>query len=31
MNIKSPNHLGVEIGKVIEFDKKYIKIQGDLM
>ena len=26
MNIKSPNHLGVEIGKVIDFDKKYIKI-----
>ena len=26
MNIKSPNHLGVEIGKVIEYDKKYIKI-----
>lgn len=26
MNIKSPNHIGVEIGKVIEFDKKYIKI-----
>ena len=26
MNIKTPNHLGVEIGKVIDFDKKYIKI-----
>ena len=26
MNIKSPNHLGVPIGKVIDYDKKYIKI-----
>ena len=26
MNIKSPNHLGVEIGRVIEYDRKYIKI-----
>jgi len=26
MNIKTPNHQGVEIGKVIDYDKKYIKI-----
>lgn len=26
MNIKTPNHLGVKLGKVIDFDKKYIKI-----
>lgn len=26
MNIKSPNHLGIEIGKVIDFDNKHIKI-----
>ncbi|MBE6150383.1 MAG: U32 family peptidase [Firmicutes bacterium] len=26
MNIKTPNHLGVEIGRVIEYDRKYIKI-----
>lgn len=27
MNIKSPNHLGVKIGNVIECSKKYIKIK----
>ena len=27
MNIKSPNHLGVELGQVIEFNKKYITIK----
>ena len=27
MNIKTPNHLGLEIGKVIDIDKKYIKIK----
>jgi len=26
MNIKTPNHLGVKVGKVIYYDKKYIKI-----
>lgn len=27
MNIKTPNHQGIEIGKVISTDKKYIKIK----
>ena len=27
MNIKSPNHLGVELGQVIEYNKKYITIK----
>ena len=27
MNIKSPNHIGVKIGEVIEYNKKYIKIK----
>lgn len=32
MNIKSPNHIGVEIGKVIEWNKNkiYIKLDNDL-
>lgn len=29
MNIKSPNHIGLRIGKVIEVDPKYIKIKLD--
>lgn len=29
MNIKSPNHIGVKIGKVIKIDKKYIYIKLD--
>ena len=27
MNIKTPNHLGVELGQVIEYNKKYITIK----
>jgi len=27
MNIKTPNHIGVEVGNVIEYNKKYIKIR----
>jgi len=27
MNIKSPNHIGLEIGKVISIHKKYVKIK----
>lgn len=27
MNIKSPNHIGVELGEVVEFNKKKIKIK----
>ena len=27
MNIKTPNHLGLEIGKVISINKKYVKIK----
>ena len=29
MNIKSPNHIGVNLGKVIKVDKKYIYIKLD--
>lgn len=29
MNINSPNHIGLRIGKVIEVDSKYIKIKLD--
>jgi putative protease len=33
MNIKTPNHIGVPIGKVIKFDKQkiYIKLKDNLM
>lgn len=27
MNTKTPNHQGIEIGKVIEVDKKYVKVK----
>lgn len=29
VNIKSPNHIGISLGKVIEVNKKYIKIKLD--